>query len=162
MRAELDNILNDFIPLTFDYSTAVSAHKVLKKILKIQCALAKVSEYRLPMIDKSLLRIANTPETNFLVQAELNAIKKGLKYEEIENEKGEKYKGYVNQDGQREGVGIVISPRGSKDIGEFHLNKLHGTVKRSFTRTTIWGEYKDDMIEGYATSENYFGYKTFG
>ncbi len=32
------------------------------------------------MIDKSLLKVANTPETEFLVQAELKAINKGLEY----------------------------------------------------------------------------------
>jgi hypothetical protein len=33
------------------------------------------------MIDKSLLRVANTDDTEFLVQAELNAIKQGLQFE---------------------------------------------------------------------------------
>jgi hypothetical protein len=41
VRAELEKILNDFIPLTFNYSTAGSAHKVLEKIVEIQCLLAK-------------------------------------------------------------------------------------------------------------------------
>jgi hypothetical protein len=40
VRAELDKILNYFIPLTYVYSTAVSAHKVLEKIVEIQCTLA--------------------------------------------------------------------------------------------------------------------------
>jgi serine/threonine protein kinase len=35
IRAELDNILNDLIPLTFEYSTAVSAHPVLKQVIEI-------------------------------------------------------------------------------------------------------------------------------
>ena len=79
VRAELDNILNDFIPLTFDFSTAPSAHQVLEQIIEIQCTLAKSTDYGLPMIDEQLF-VANTPETHFLVQAELKSIKQGLKY----------------------------------------------------------------------------------
>ena len=74
VRAELNNILNDLIPLTFDFSTAASAHKVLEEIVEIQCMLAKSTDYGLPMIDESKLKVANTPDTHFLVQAELKAI----------------------------------------------------------------------------------------
>jgi hypothetical protein len=48
------------------------------------------------MIDESLLRVANTPDTHFLLQAELKAIKQGLQYREIEYKDGSKYKGYVS------------------------------------------------------------------
>jgi hypothetical protein len=34
------------------------------------------------MIDRSLLRVANTSHTEFLLQAELKAIKDGLQYKE--------------------------------------------------------------------------------
>jgi len=74
VRAELDNILNDFIPQTFNYPTAITAHKVLEQIVEIQCSLAKRCDYGLPMIDKSKLRIANTEDTEFLLQGELKAI----------------------------------------------------------------------------------------
>jgi hypothetical protein len=36
------------------------------------------TEYGLAMIDESFLKVANTPETRFLLQAELKAIKQGL------------------------------------------------------------------------------------
>jgi hypothetical protein len=106
--------LNDFIPLTYDYSTAGRAHKVLEQIVEIQCLLAKSTDYGLS--GESVLRVANTPDTEFLVQAELNtlkkvkgffSLKKGLKYKEKEYE-GFSYKGYLNKDGQKEGVGILI------------------------------------------------------
>ena len=84
VRAELERIVSDFIPLTFSYATAVNAHKVLEQIVVIQCNLAKGCDYGLAMIDKSLLRVANTEDTEFLVQAELNAIKQGLQYKEEE------------------------------------------------------------------------------
>jgi hypothetical protein len=46
--------------------------------------LAKSTDYGLPMIDRSLLRVANTPHTEFLLQAELKAIQEGLYYKERE------------------------------------------------------------------------------
>jgi hypothetical protein len=61
------------------------------------------------MIDKSSLRVATTEETEFLVQAELKAIKQELEYKQIELSDGGKYYGYVNQNGERQGVGIRIS-----------------------------------------------------
>ena len=73
------------MPLTFDYATARSAHDVLEQIVEIQCTLAKSSDYGLPMIDKSLLRVANTDDTEFLLQPELNAVKQGLEYKEEKN-----------------------------------------------------------------------------
>ncbi len=48
------------------------------------------------MIDESKLRVANTPDTHFLRQAELKAIKQGLEYEEGEYPNGDIYKGYVS------------------------------------------------------------------
>ena len=50
LRAELDNILNDLKPLTYEYSTANSAHKILEQIVDIQCEIT--TEYGLPMIDE--------------------------------------------------------------------------------------------------------------
>jgi hypothetical protein len=61
------------------------------------------------MIDKSLLRVAITPQTQFLLQGELKAISQGLEYIEDETPQFECgkiiYKGYV-KDGKKEGVGI--------------------------------------------------------
>jgi hypothetical protein len=67
IRAELDNILSDFIPLIKKYSTADSTHKLLEQIVEIQFVLATSTDYGLPMIDKSFLRVANTPDTHFLL-----------------------------------------------------------------------------------------------
>jgi hypothetical protein len=64
--------MNDFIPLTYVYSTAVSAHKVLEQIVEIRCMLAKSTEYGLS--GDYELRVANTHDTHFLVQAEIKAI----------------------------------------------------------------------------------------
>jgi hypothetical protein len=41
VRQELRNIMNDFMALISDYSTADIAHKVLNQIVEIQCMLAE-------------------------------------------------------------------------------------------------------------------------
>jgi hypothetical protein len=58
--------------------------------------LAKSTDYGLTLTDESLLRVANTPNTQFLMQAELRAIHQGLEYGEINYTSGERYTGYVN------------------------------------------------------------------
>ena len=72
------------------------------------------------MIDESKLKVANTPDTHFLLQAELKAIDQGLQYTEKEIKNGVKYKGYHNKDGKLEGVGIVIKTCGGNIKGEWH------------------------------------------
>ncbi len=47
VRAELDNILKDLVPLTFNFPTAMSAHLVLEQIIEIQCMIAKSTDYGL-------------------------------------------------------------------------------------------------------------------
>ncbi len=61
------------------------------------------------MIDKSQLKVANTPETEFLVQAELKAISEGLEYIEMSSEEGFTYRGYKNQNNVPEGPGIKVN-----------------------------------------------------
>ena len=76
------------------------------------------------MTDPSILRVANTPNTQFLLQPELRAIQQGLQYREIKIDKEWTYKGYVNKDGQREGVGIRIKTNCYKDYAEWHLIRM--------------------------------------
>jgi hypothetical protein len=86
-------------------------------------------DYGLTVTDPSILRVANTPNTQFLQQAELRAIQQGLEYKKIIYSDGARYKGYVNEDGLPEGVGIRIWADGDKDYGEWHLNKRNGCGK---------------------------------
>jgi hypothetical protein len=124
---------------------------VLEQVIEIQCMLAKsTDDYGLTLTDASLLRVANTPNTQFLLQAELRAIHQGLQYKEIKKTNGEMYTGYVNQDGEKEGVGMKIWADGLKFIGEWHLNKYHGCMKvEGPSGDTYWGE----LMEGYGTKE---------
>ncbi len=114
--------------------------------------LAKSTDYGLTVSDESLIRVANTPDTQFLLQAELRAIQQGLQYIEDDNKYG-KYKGYVNKDGQLEGVGVLYTD-GIPVFSEFHLNNLHGVAKVEAADGNIhWGEFKDGNQEGYGTYE---------
>jgi hypothetical protein len=83
--------------------------------------LAKSTDYGLTVSDESLIRVANTPETKFLLQAELRAIDQGLEYIEVDLEEFT-YKGYVNEDIECEGVGIKICSDGYTNYSELHLN----------------------------------------
>jgi MORN repeat len=143
VREELNNILNDLIPLTYNYPTAKSAHLVLEQIVEIQCMLLKTPEYGLTVSDPSLLRVANTPDTQFLLQPELRAIQQGLEYGQIKYSDGV-YDGYI-KDGKKEGVGIRKLTYGQIDMGEFHLNKCNGCGKTKFANgNRYWGEIKDN------------------
>jgi hypothetical protein len=153
VRAELTNILNDFLPLTYNYPTSMSAHLVIEQVIEIQCMLAKSTDYGLFVTDPSLIRVANTPNTQFLLQAELRAIQNGLQYVEDEDTDGNTYNGYF-KDGKAEGVGITTFTDGQKDIAEYHLDKCNGCVKTEFANgNKFWGEYKDDKKEGYGIFE---------
>jgi hypothetical protein len=58
------------------------------------------------------------------------------------------YRGYLNAQGQRQGVGIVISV--FKFIGEWNEDELHGIAKIEWNYgDSDWGEYKDGKKEGY-------------
>jgi len=76
--------------------------------------LAKKTDYGLKVSDYSVLKVSNTPTTQFLLQAELRAIQQGLMYTEIKYSDGSIYKGYVDKDGQREGVAITTLTSGTK------------------------------------------------
>jgi hypothetical protein len=95
--------------------------------------------------------LANTPETSWFLQGELKAIKDGYVYKEITN-KNYSYRGYVNQDGEVEGVGIMIFNDGNKYSGEWKGGKGNGVIKAEFDDDSIsWGMFKDGQRNGYNT-----------
>ena len=155
--------MKDLVPLTYNYSTAMSAHLVLEQVIEIQCMLAKSTDYGLKVTDSSLIRVANTLNTQFLLQSELRAIHKGLKYKEIEVNECFTYKGYVDKDGKWEGLGIRIWSNGDKDYSEWHLNNIHGCGKLEWANgNSYWGEFKDGNWEGFATLEECSGKRYIG
>ncbi len=51
-----------------------------------------------------------------------------------------KYKGYVNQEDNWEGVGIIVAANSHQVRGEFHQDELHGTAKLTCDDgNTYWG-----------------------
>ena len=77
-----------------------------------------------------------------------------MEYREKVNENGDRYRGYVNKEGQHEGVGIGTTAFGLKIRGEWRQNLLHGSVKITYENgNTYWGEFKDHMKKGYGTYE---------
>ena len=80
-------------------------------------------DYGLQILPTTILHIANEPEFQWLLQPELKAIKDGLTYVENKDCAGwlqkSKYRGYLNEIGHREGVGITIYGSDKKVIGEW-------------------------------------------
>ena len=75
------------------------------------------------MIEESLFKVANTPKTYFLVQAEIKAINEGLEYKEI-IEEGTSFRGYFSSDGRKQGPGIEIyNDPYTYGAAEYHLDK---------------------------------------
>jgi hypothetical protein len=108
------------------------------------------------MEPETVLLIANTHETRLLLQGELRAIQKGLQF--VENmelirptTKGT-YRGYVNSDGQREGVGVTIWDNGEKQYAEYYHDQVHGIglIKRADGDSYL-GELKHHRGHGYGT-----------
>ena len=95
--------MEDFIELTKSYATSEQAHLFLEKVIEIQWIIVRTPYYGL-VVDKSLLRIANTKESEFLAQSEQKAINDGLQF--CEEKKYEfplmksVYRGYINEQGE--------------------------------------------------------------
>jgi hypothetical protein len=98
-----------------------------------------------------VLKLANTPKTRWLLQGELKAIKDGCEYREWKG-KNSTYRGYVNQDVKREGVGIMIFNDGSKFSGEYKGGYRNGVIKAEYANDDVcWGMFKDGQQNGYNT-----------
>ncbi len=101
------------IALTKNYNTSWAAHLFLEQIIMRKLERILNPDYGLTLQPGTQLKIANTPDTQYLIQPELLAISKGLQYKEGVkgdtniNKQPYTYRGYVNEDGLREGVGIT-------------------------------------------------------
>jgi hypothetical protein len=68
--------------LTYNYKTSRAAHCRLEKIMKRECEKLLKIDYGLQMLPDTVLKIANIEGCEWLLQAELKAIKDGLKFVE--------------------------------------------------------------------------------
>jgi hypothetical protein len=143
-------MVEDLIPLTFNYQTSRNGHKLLEKIVEKRCEQAKMIDYGLAETG-AVVKLAITPETRWLLQGELKAIKDGHVYKEMKGENCT-YRGYVNQDGELEGVGILIFNDGNKYSGEYKGGDRNGVIKAEYANGEIcWGMWKDGQLNGYNT-----------
>ena len=143
-------MVEDLIPLTFNYQTSRSGHKLLEKIVEKRCEQAEMIDYGLAETG-AVLKLANTPKTRWLLQGELKAFKDGHEYIEGKG-KNSTYRGYVNQDGKQEGVGITIFNDSTKFSGEYKGGLPNGVIKVEYADGRIcWGMFKDGEQNGYNT-----------
>ena len=111
---ELKNMLYDshsleaIILLTHNYKTSRAAHYRLEKIMNRECERAIKIDYGLKMLPDTVLHIAKAEEFQWLLQAELKAIKDGLTFGKKMYDNGAVYSGYLNVNGYRQGVGVLI------------------------------------------------------
>jgi hypothetical protein len=69
--------LEGTLPFTYNYKTSRSAHKLLLNILLFECKKGQVTNYGLTMKPGVELKIANSKNAAFLLQAELHSIYRG-------------------------------------------------------------------------------------
>jgi hypothetical protein len=114
-----------------------------------RCELAKIIDYGLSL--NVPLKLANTLETSWLLQGELKAIHDGRVYKELKGLNCT-YRGYVNQDGEKEGVGITIFNNGDKYSGEYKDDEPNGVIKAEYANGDVClGMCKDGRPNGYNT-----------
>jgi hypothetical protein len=147
-------MLDDFIPLTFDYKTSRFGHSLLEKIVQKRCEQCMLTpDLGLTLKPGAVLKIAVDEETMWMLPGELYAIEQGLEFGEEQYDDGT-YRGYYNEDGEGEGVGVKTFNNGNKHSGEYKRGKRNGVVKAEFASGDIyWGQYKDGLKEGYGTCQ---------
>lgn len=137
-----ENSLEELISLTKIYKVSHIAHKQLEKIVKERCEQAQIIDYGLSEAGIAL-KLANTPETRWFLQGELKAIKDGHAFNEKIKGTNCTYRGYVNQDGKPEGVGIVVFDNGDKFSGQYKGGYRNGVIKAEYTAGDMcWGMFE--------------------
>ena len=124
MVLETHNVtLEGTLPLTYNHETSRSAHALLERIVTIECQKAQVTNYLLEMKPEVELKIANTEEVAFLLQAELHSIYRGNVYvSEKKGDWGERsytMRGYFDQQNNLDGPAIVLFDDGITWLADF-------------------------------------------
>ena len=103
----LEAIIKRLIPLTFDYNTSRDTHNKLGEIIKRRCEEAKAPKNGLNITETTILKVANIKGNEWMLPIELDSIKRGLKFGELEYANAT-YTGYLNADGLSEGAGVTF------------------------------------------------------
>ena len=160
IKNELGSIFGNFQPLTRSFAnSSYLAHTVIAEVIAIKTKLAQSTEYGLVLTEeiRPQIRISSQANASFLYQAEIKTIKKGLAYKE-ESFIGYQYKGYVNQNGEWEGVGIQEFKNRDKYYCEYYEGKMQGICLQLLSDgSKLIGEFYNDKVQGFATyqSSNY-------
>lgn len=73
------------------------------------------------------------------------------------------YRGYINNDGIKNGWGVQVWPDGGKYEGEWHNNKANGKGKFWHADGDVYeGNWKDEKANGYGLYEHADGAKYLG
>ncbi len=115
--------LEGTLPLTYNHETSRSAHALLERIVTIECEKAQVTSYGLKMKPGVELKIANTEEAAFLLQAELHSIYRGNVYvcekKGVYAKKSYTMRGYFDQKNNLDGPSIVLFDDGATWHADF-------------------------------------------
>ncbi len=92
------------------------------------------------------LKIANTEEATFLLQAELNSIERGSKYVEDRQSVDRHgwnftFRGYIDDNDEYDGPVIVTYENGVIHFEDYSKNRTHTIVKKvDMSGVLYWGE----------------------
>ena len=113
------------------------------------------------------LKIANTEEAAFLLQAELNSIERGSKY--VEDRQGvENYgrnftvKGYIGDNDEYDGPVIFIYKNGVIHFEDYSKNRTHAIAKKvDMSGVLYWGELSTEEFKNVFAFRKYADGRTF-
>jgi hypothetical protein len=113
------------------------------------------------------LKIANTEEAAFLLQAELNSIERGSKY--VEDREGETrdgrhytYRGYIDDKDEYDGPVIFIYKNGVTRFEDYSKNRTHAIAKTvDMSGVLYWGELPTEEFKNVFAFRKYADGKTF-
>jgi hypothetical protein len=115
--------LEGTLPLTYNHETSRSAHALLERIVTRECQKAQVTNYGLKIKPGVELKIANTEEAAFLLQAELHSIYRGNVYvcekKGVWGEISYTMRGYFDQQNNLDGPAIVLFDDGITWLADF-------------------------------------------
>ncbi len=113
------------------------------------------------------LKIANTEEAAFLLQAELNSIQRGSVYVEDRQNVARDganytYRGYIDDKDEYDGPVIVTYEDGVIHFEDYSKNRTHTIVKKAdMSGVLYWGELSTEEFKNVFAFRKYADGKTY-